>query len=79
MDDKITVIGIGKLGLCFALALEKQGYEVVGVDINPEYIDKLNDKSFITDGEGKIIYKHMGPLNKEIIYNEITPFLLEGF
>jgi len=49
MDDKITVIGIGKLGLCFALALEKQGYEVVGVDINPEYIDKLNDKSFITE------------------------------
>jgi len=46
MNNKITVIGIGKLGLCFALVLEKQGYKVVGVDINTEYIQKLNDKSF---------------------------------
>ena len=32
----ITVIGIGKLGLGFALLLEKHGYTVMGIDINEE-------------------------------------------
>ena len=44
MENKLTVIGIGKLGLCFALTLEKAGYGVVGVDISEEYIRKVNDK-----------------------------------
>ncbi len=42
---KISVIGIGKLGLCFALYLEKLGHEVVGIDIHQEYVDKLNAKT----------------------------------
>ena len=48
----ISVIGIGKLGLCFSLTLEKHGYNVVGVDINEEYVDSLNDKTFTSDEEG---------------------------
>ena len=56
-----SVIGIGKLGLCFALTLEKNGYEVVGTDINPEYVDSINDKTLSSDEEGvenllKILY-----------------------
>jgi UDPglucose 6-dehydrogenase len=47
-----SVIGIGKLGLCFALTLEKNGYEVVGTDINPEYVDSINDKTLSSDEEG---------------------------
>lgn len=42
----ISVVGIGKLGLCFSLTLEKAGYDVVGVDINQDYVDALNNKSF---------------------------------
>ena len=30
----ITVIGIGRLGLGFALMLEKNNYNVLGIDIN---------------------------------------------
>lgn len=41
----ISVIGIGRLGLCFALTLEKAGYDVVGVDINKDYIDSINNKT----------------------------------
>ena len=44
-NKNITVIGIGKLGLGFALLLEKSGYNVFGVDIFPEYVAKINDKS----------------------------------
>jgi nucleotide sugar dehydrogenase len=45
MSNNITVIGIGKLGLGFALLLERAGYNVVGVDIFPEYVQKINQKS----------------------------------
>lgn len=41
----ISVIGIGKLGLGFALLLEKYGNNVLGVDIFEKYISDLNDKS----------------------------------
>ena len=44
--NNITVIGIGKLGLGFALTLEKIGYNVIGVDINLDYINSLNTKTF---------------------------------
>lgn len=40
----ITIIGIGKLGLGFALLLEKNGFNVCGVDINDEYVNKINSK-----------------------------------
>ena len=46
MTNKVSVVGIGKLGLCWALELEKNGYEVLGVDLNQNYIDSLNDKTF---------------------------------
>ena len=42
----ITVIGIGRLGLGFALMLEKCGYNILGIDINAEYVNQLNTKTF---------------------------------
>ena len=44
----ITVLGIGRLGLGLALLIEKAGYNVLGIDINKEYINKLNNKTFKT-------------------------------
>ena len=49
---KISVIGIGKLGLCFALTLEKAGYSVLGLDINPEYVNKVNKRTLKSDEQG---------------------------
>jgi nucleotide sugar dehydrogenase len=43
--NNITVIGIGKLGLGFALLLERSGYNVLGIDIFPEYVKKINEKT----------------------------------
>jgi|TARA_R110000824_G_scaffold70240_1_gene180457 nucleotide sugar dehydrogenase len=42
----ISVIGVGKLGLCFSLTLEKAGYNIVGVDVNRKYVESLNNKTF---------------------------------
>ncbi len=44
--DAITIIGVGKLGLCTALCLEKVGYNVIGIDINETYVASLNNKTF---------------------------------
>lgn len=43
---KITLVGVGRLGICTALVFEAGGYEVLGVDLNPDYIDQLNKKAF---------------------------------
>jgi nucleotide sugar dehydrogenase len=46
METKnVSVIGIGKLGLGFALLLEQSGYNVLGVDIAEKYVENLNNKS----------------------------------
>ena len=42
---KIAVVGIGRLGLCFALNLQEVGFDVLGVDSNAVYIDELRAKS----------------------------------
>jgi UDPglucose 6-dehydrogenase len=45
---KITIIGLGKLGLCNALCLEKAGHQVLGIDIFPEYVQSINQKTLIS-------------------------------
>jgi len=32
--QNVTVVGIGRLGICFALVLERKGFNVLGVDLN---------------------------------------------
>lgn len=44
--NNITVIGIGRLGLCTALCFEKSGYNVLGVDLNEMYISQINQKTY---------------------------------
>jgi UDPglucose 6-dehydrogenase len=48
MSKNITVIGIGKLGLCTALCFEQAGYDIYGIDVNNEYVKQLNDKEYIS-------------------------------
>lgn len=46
MREKIAVVGVGKLGLCFALNLERSGYEVYGIESNVAYLNQLKSRSF---------------------------------
>jgi UDPglucose 6-dehydrogenase len=50
---KIGIIGVGKLGICFALLLAKAGYHVIASDIREEYIKNLKNKK-ITTNEPKV-------------------------
>lgn len=45
---KIAVIGIGRLGLCFALQLERAGYEVLGIDMRSDYVDSINRRELVS-------------------------------
>ncbi len=38
---KLSVIGLGKLGLCTAACFARAGYEVTGVDINKKHVDLI--------------------------------------
>jgi len=38
---KIGILGAGRLGICFALLLEKAGYEVIASDIREDYVTSL--------------------------------------
>lgn len=44
----ISILGVGKLGLCLALNLEKKGFNIIGVDVFEDYINSLNNKTFTT-------------------------------
>ena len=52
MSKNITVIGVGRLGLGLALLIEKGNYNVYGIDIFPNYIKSLNDKTYKTKEPG---------------------------
>jgi UDPglucose 6-dehydrogenase len=46
---KIGVIGVGRLGICFALLLEHAGHEVLGSDIRANYVAGLNRRQITTN------------------------------
>ena len=55
---KIGLLGAGRLGICFALLLEKAGYEVIASDVRKEYVQDLQN--------GKINTKE--PLVNELLF-----------
>lgn len=46
--NKISVVGVGRLGLSFALIAEQAGYHVIGCDVRADHVDQLNNKTFRT-------------------------------
>ena len=65
---KVSVIGLGYVGLPTALELAKSGYQVFGIDIQKERVDKVNQgKSFIYDVLS-------ADLKKEVKKNQLKAF-----
>lgn len=40
--ENVSVIGLGKLGLCIAACLADKGYQVIGVDVDKKKIEQIN-------------------------------------
>jgi len=51
-EDAITVIGAGRLGLCWALCVEQAGYRVKAVDIFPTYVEAINKRTLRSSEPG---------------------------
>ena len=74
----ISIIGIGRLGICVGLCLEHAGYNVLGVDIFPNYVEKINNKTL--DSPEPYVYemlqksknfKATTDLNKAIMFSDL--------
>lgn len=78
--NKTAVIGIGRLGLCFALNLEKHGFEVWGIDTNERLLESLKKKSFQSNEPQLQEYLinasnfHLGS-DLSVIFNEKIQFI----
>lgn len=59
----ISVVGLGKLGLPFALCLAKKGFKVIGIDTNQYVIDSLKN------GIAPIIEPGLNDLLKKFYHN----------
>ncbi|MBW1699176.1 MAG: UDP-glucose/GDP-mannose dehydrogenase family protein [Deltaproteobacteria bacterium] len=42
MKETLSIIGLGKLGLCTAACFAKAGFAVIGMDLRTEYVEDLN-------------------------------------
>ena len=41
--ETASVCGLGKLGACIAATLAERGFDVIGVDIDPEKVRRINE------------------------------------
>jgi len=48
-NKKIGIIGIGKIGLCLCLNLEKAGFNLIAYDKNTKNIKNIKQKKYFTD------------------------------
>lgn len=82
--QKITVLGVGRLGLGLALLIEKAGYNVLGVDISEPYIESLNLKTFKTKEpeyerllQESTNFKATSDLNKGLNHSDIIFIMVQ--
>lgn len=77
-----SVCGLGKLGACIAATLAARGFEVIGVDIDPEKVRKLNageapvDEPLlaetVAEGKGRI---RATTDHREVVATDVTFFI----
>lgn len=67
--SKISVFGMGYVGIVLAACLADNGHEVLGVDINPAKVKMVNDgySPIIEDGIGELVTKVVGTGNLRAI------------
>ncbi len=50
--ERIAVIGIGRVGLCLALNLDRAGFAVLGIDKNTEHVRQIRENALRTSEPG---------------------------
>jgi len=69
---KCSIIGLGKLGACMAVAIAGKGFEVTGVDKNESFIKAFNQKRapIFEPGLEKMLKKYGNRIHATADYNE---------
>ena len=60
---KISVFGLGYVGVVTAACLAREGHKIIGVDVQPIKVDMINS------GQSPIIEKHIDKLVFEAVSN----------
>ena len=68
----VSVIGLGKLGLCSAACFASKGYKVIGVDIDAHRVDLINkgENPISETGLTKLLKQCKGNLGATTDYKE---------
>jgi len=74
MKERISVVGLGKLGLCLAAVLAHRGFDVVGIDIDSEKVKaiKLGRSPIYEPGLEQLIQKNRDRLRATTHYLHIS-------
>lgn len=73
MKAKIGIIGIGRLGLCLALNLERVGFTILGVDVNTDYIQSIQSKT-LTSNE-PLVESYLNDVEKFTVSTELSSII----
>lgn len=84
MREKVSIVGLGKLGLCLAACLAEKGFETIGVDINEDAVNSINNgvSPLVEPGLAELISKLGGNMlratlsHKEAIEQTDITFIL---
>jgi len=65
----ISVVGLGKLGLCLAASLAEKGFSVLGVDVEDRVVEAVNNGKapFPEPGLSELLQKHGGKTLKATV------------
>jgi len=71
-NHRLSVVGLGKLGLCSAACFASRGFKVIGVDIDIEKVNKINKGISPVEetGLGDLLKKVRNNLLATVDYNE---------
>ena len=83
-EERISVVGLGKLGQCLAIALAQKKFMTTGIDINEEVINSLNDNKETVSEPGlqDLLEKNSSNLNfttdanAAIVQTDVTMILV---
>jgi len=74
MKQRISVVGLGKLGLCFSACLAEKGFDVIGVDIEEKIVEAVNRgiAPWYEPGLSELLGKHGGKTLRAITKHKIA-------
>ena len=49
---RVSLIGLGRLGLCMGLVLERAGFSVLGCNITAKYVESINTRTLTSREPG---------------------------